>query len=75
MPQGDCNVSNQVRKRFGDKSKDRINMSQQAWSQNKKIKHRKKRAYNKEKLNLVLKGFSEDETYSEIKAHAGWIVR
>lgn len=68
-------MSNQVRKRFGDKSKDRINMSQQAWSQNKKIKHRKKRAYNKEKLMQVIQGRSEDESYSEIKKHNGWLVR
>lgn len=68
-------MSNQVRKRFGDKSKDRITQGQHAWSQMKKIKHRKKRAHNKEKLNLVVKGFSEDESYSEIKAHNGWIVR
>lgn len=68
-------MSKQVRKRFGDHSKNRIEQGQKTWSQMKKIKHRKKRAYNKEKLMQVIQGRSEDESYSEIKKHNGWIVR
>ena len=68
-------MSKQVSKRLGDHSKDRFEQSQKSWSQWKKIKHRKKRAYNKEKLMQVIQGRSEDESYSEIKKHNGWNVR